>query len=372
MVVIESYLHGLSRAEIAAKYRISTGSVSHIIKEYEEALAIGGLTTIRKDLKLIHKSGFTIKECAQASRFLFLMKEFFNTKDTTDLQDFQKYITNVVESITNIFKFCTQNNIDPAIMPLWIKDLQDFAPNMHIIAIKQSKLDSEPGIDIFPTNIPSPKKLKRNTNIPFISAVSLYIENLKREREKLQYHNNILVESVRRPKDEATKSHTRLEQLNQKEEQAMHYLDWYYKLKAELENNPAGAQIDDIKHFTKAINELEIRGYRASYIISELEELESAPWRLFHEEWEIGQLLDKKNGIKREIEIYKMRFPDFLGGLNTLFHLEKMGLGEVQLLRLIRIVESTSRLENISLKEAVNRFLKRIEQQYWNERDWYF
>lgn len=108
------------------------------------------------------------------------MKKFYNTNDIKNLQDFQKYITNVVEFITNFFKFCTDNNIDPVIVPVWIKDLQDFAPNIHRISVKRSNLDSEAGVGISLTKTPSLKKLKRNTNIPFVSAFSSYIENSKK------------------------------------------------------------------------------------------------------------------------------------------------------------------------------------------------
>jgi hypothetical protein len=360
--VIESSLQGLTRAEIAAKYGISTGSVSNIIKEYEEALAIVDLTTIRKDLKLIHKSGFTINECAQASQFLLSMKEFYNTNDIKNLQDFQKYLTNVVESITNLFKSCTQNNIDPAIIPVWIKDFQDFAPNMRRISIKRSKLDSEAGI--YPTKTPSLKKLKRNASIPFVSAVSSYIENSKKECEKLQYHNNTLTESVRRLKEEATKLHIRLEQLYQKEEKAMHYLDWYYKLKAELENNPAGAQIDNIEYFVKLMNEFALRGYDANDILSELAHLESAPIKIMIMERELAKLLDKKNTIERNIKFYESRISEYLETILRVDYLEIMGLGYDHLVWLTKIIERISKIENISLKRGANKLLKDIDLQY--------
>lgn len=180
------------------------------------------------------------------------------------------------------------------------------------------------------------------------------------------------MESVRKLKSEKTTLQTTKEQLHQKEEQAMYYLNWYYKLKAELENNPAGAQIDDIKHFIKAMNELEIRGYRASYIISELEELQAAPLTLLILADEIEKLLDKKTKIMSDLKFYLIRFSEYRNSLPKLAHLENIGFGYDQLLCFTRIIEKISKQENVSVIEAATRFLKGIEQQYFKGYQYYF
>jgi hypothetical protein len=274
--IIKSHIIGLTRASIAVKYKVSTGSVSNIIREYEEALAIVDLTTIRKDLIAISKSGFTIKECAQASQFLNSMKEGYSTKEIKDSEDVQKFLKNTVEYLMDLHSSCIQNSIPPAVIAAWIKDLQDFAPNMNKVSIKPSKLDSEPGIDISPiTNTSSLINSNRITKIPFISAVSSYIEDSKQECEKLKHHENTLMESVRRLKSEVNKLQARVKQLYHKEGQAIRYFDWYKKFKAELEKNPTGVQIDDIEQLAKMMKEFEIRGYSANDILGELGELKS-------------------------------------------------------------------------------------------------
>lgn len=141
--VIKSYHNGLSRLEIAIKYGISTGSVSNIIKEYEDALAIFDLVTIRKISKAIKKSGISIKELARAAEFVLFMEEQYKTEEAKDSLDFKGFLENSIVSVTNFYDMCYQYDTPPSIISVWIKDLQDFALKIQTSSIKLAKLNSE-------------------------------------------------------------------------------------------------------------------------------------------------------------------------------------------------------------------------------------
>lgn len=190
------------------------------------------------------------------------------------------------------------------------------------------------------------------------------MKNLKKEYEKFHHLENTLVESVRKLKLEKTTLQTNIDQLIQKEEEAMRYLSWFRKLEEELDNNPSGVQIDDIELFAKAMNEFALRGYNANNILAELDHLESAPIKIMIMEREFAKLLDKKNVIERNTKFYEIRISEYLETILRVNYLEIMGFGYDHLVWITRIIERISKIENISLKRAANKLLKDIDLQY--------
>ena len=349
----------------ATMYGISTGTVSNIIKEYEEALAIVDLGPIRKDLKDIHKHGFSVKDCAEASRFLNLLKEFYEREDLRHSNDFMKFFKKIVVFITDLYKLCTENGISPDIIPTWIKDLQDFFPNLRALTNNQVENISLSDISVDSATAPLSKKLTRDRKIPFISVVSSYIEISKKECMKLQVQEHNLKETITWLKLKEKALRSRLDQVYSDEKQIMQYLNWYCRLGAEL-NDPTGAQIDDFNLFAKAMNELAKRGYDANYILSELKTLQKAQVKTIDLESKIEKLEAKEAGLESSIRFYENRISEYNERMPMLDHLANIGFGDYQFSWIIRIIEGIARKEKIPLREAVNKFLKATEDQYFN------
>jgi hypothetical protein len=66
-----------------------------------------------------------------------------------------------------------------------------------------------------------------------------------------------------------------------------------------------------------------------------------------------------------DIKFYELRFSEYRNSMPKLIYLENIGIGYYQLLCLTKIIEKISKLENISVMEAANKFLKEIEHQYF-------
>lgn len=369
--IITSFHNGLSRSEIAIKYGISTGSVSNIIKEFEEALAIFDLTEIRKDAKAIHKCGFTIKKLATVARFMSRVKEHSMMADAKDSPDFEGFLIDRIESVSNFNKFCDDHHISPSIVLIWIKDFQDFAPKLQTLSTtppppKPASVSGGTDNSLSTASTPLIINPSRNANIPFMSAVSSYIEHLKYECNKLENLKNSLQESIKRLTLEEAKLRSNIGILFQKESWAMQYLAWFYKLKNELDTT-YGVKIEGIKHFASLINECAKRGYNVKEILSELEQLQLAPIRIMILEREIEILSTKKAAIESNLKFYEMKYSVYYERMPIVIHLENIGFGYDQLIWLTKIIERISKIQRISLMEATNKLLGYIEQHYFRE-----
>jgi transposase len=72
--VIQGYLNGKSRDQIAKETGASTGKVSNTIKEWKRGINIPGIDELRAFTITLKKSWISTRECASGYRMIKLMK----------------------------------------------------------------------------------------------------------------------------------------------------------------------------------------------------------------------------------------------------------------------------------------------------------
>jgi hypothetical protein len=140
-LVIQAYLNGKSRDDIAKETGISTGKVSNIIKEWKNKIGIPNVEELRDFTIAVKKSGISIGQCAEGYRMVQLMKNLGITVEGNeddggvkdDLNnnnnssgDISRHRINYNEFSTfvqEIYMNCKNFKIKPAIIFSWIKDL---------------------------------------------------------------------------------------------------------------------------------------------------------------------------------------------------------------------------------------------------------
>jgi hypothetical protein len=140
-LVIQVYLNGKSRDDIAKETGISTGKVSNIIKEWKNKIGIPIAEELRNFTIAVKKSGISIGQCAEGYRMVQLMKNLGITVEGNeddggvkdDLNnnnnssgDISRHRINYNEFSTfvqEIYMNCKNFKIKPAIIFSWIKDL---------------------------------------------------------------------------------------------------------------------------------------------------------------------------------------------------------------------------------------------------------
>ena len=411
--IIRYYINGLSRSEIAAKAKVATGTVSNRVKEYKQKSKseMYDLEEIREYMKEIRKSGFTIKECAPACRVQNILKELQGNLNITDPADFNRFSKDIIEKIIRLYNFCKKYDISPLILLEWLKDLQDFTchygiPNVYrqendkdtenskqeknpgllnnIISSKNSSLEKTPRpntqiIGDIPkissgsplTTVDKPdtnerwlhSRLGENLKIPSVSAISRYLENLKKECIKYHHDCKILKKRAKELKSENDRLQVSIDHLYQKEKFALGFLNWFSQLTRKLANE-YGIQIEDIDIFAKVMNEFYLQGYDANEILHEYCKAQSLPVqnlllesKLEKRERRIAEATCTLNSLEVRISVFK-------NSISTYGALEMMGFGYDQFVLISKIIERISKKQNILLIKAANEFYNQINLDY--------
>jgi hypothetical protein len=139
--VIQAYLNGKSRDDIAKETGISTGKVSNIIKEWKNKIGIPNVEELRDFTIAVKKSGISIGQCAEGYRMVQLMENLGITDDGNKDDDGEKVGLNNNNNssgdisrhridynefstfVQEIYMNCKNFKIKPAIIFSWIKDL---------------------------------------------------------------------------------------------------------------------------------------------------------------------------------------------------------------------------------------------------------
>ncbi len=120
--VIQDYLNGKTRKQIAIDNNTSTGNVSNITNEWKRRIGISDGEEIRDFAKTVKKSGLSVKQCADGFRTAQLMKKTgILSEDENDKDNNEEFTSFVKEIYLN----CKNAGIDPPILDRWIRDLFD-------------------------------------------------------------------------------------------------------------------------------------------------------------------------------------------------------------------------------------------------------
>jgi hypothetical protein len=123
-IIIQNYLSGHSRDEIAEETGVAPGSVSNKVNEWKKRLASPDIEELRRFAVNMKKSGITMKQCAKGLRFLQLLKELGIIIENDDIDsdlDSLSFFTN------EIYIKCKEVGITSTVVTAWITDLMDFS-----------------------------------------------------------------------------------------------------------------------------------------------------------------------------------------------------------------------------------------------------
>lgn len=134
--MIQEYLNGKTRDQIAIDIGISQGTVSGIIKEWATGIGMPNAEYVRGFAVILNKSGISAKQCAEGYRIVKLLRSLgidcesdgYGSEDIKNNSDANKVVISLLEGI---YMNCKRLGISPSTIFLWIKDLLDFFPSIH-------------------------------------------------------------------------------------------------------------------------------------------------------------------------------------------------------------------------------------------------
>ncbi len=419
--VICDYINGKTRNQIAIDNNTSTGNVSNITSEWKRRIGKSDGEEIRDFVKRFRKSGLSVKQCADGYRTAQLMKKLgILSEDENDQDNSEEFTAFVKGTYLN----CKDAGIDPPILVKWIRNLFDcfsvsmdnnndnnrsfsFATNRHneeeddyneegqadMPQYQHQRLQSgygEPSDCLQPnetnwTKNPNWLSYTNSLNrersgdssdsnpysanrvkIPFISQVSGFIAQRKRECIELKKYKTHLESETKRAQAQRNHVNENLAKTIKKESHAMHYFEWFYKLKQELWDNYA-IRIEDIERFAKVINDFKNHNYDPYEIIKEYSCLESVRQELTAKKSELELLEHQERRLNGHIVSLEARLSFDKQITDAFYQLNAMGFGLLGLKQISKAILEISSHRNITPNEATDMFLKDIEKNCFDK-----
>lgn len=117
--IIEYYLQGLSRDEIALNSRVSAGSVSNTIQNWKNSIDSHDIEEIRQFIKTSKKEGMTIKQCSEGYRMLKLMDKL----GIVEIKDIDSHENRFLTFVNEFYSICQMHQITTNILISWFNDI---------------------------------------------------------------------------------------------------------------------------------------------------------------------------------------------------------------------------------------------------------
>jgi hypothetical protein len=420
--VIRDYLKGNTRKQIAMDNSTSTGNVSNITNEWKKRIGKPEAESIREFAKLVKDSKISIGQCAEGFRIANLMRKIGVHEEDEDGYGDMDENERFAKFANNIYLNCKEVGIRPSIAVRWIEDL--FAcysigdnnsnnNNKHSFHTttnqnneyedgfdeingaysqqQQSQLECnkpsdqdrqneiikengnrypKPGL----CNKDSPSGLSdsgyaflnKEVKIPFVSQISIFISQKKKECAEIERYNNFLVKETKRLELRGSQANNNLKKINRNESYAMHFIGWFYRLKKELWDR-YGISIEEIPKFAKVIKEIKNHNHDPFEIIREYSEVLSVKQEIATKKQMVESLEQKEKHLNGNIASLDARLSVQKQTMDTFEELKAMGFGLAELKQIWNTILEISSTRETTPNEAVSIFIKDIEKNYYDK-----
>jgi hypothetical protein len=398
-LVTQKYLQGKSMNKIANETGISKGKVHYLISEWKDKMGSSDIDEIKEFVGLVKKSGMSIEQCALGFRTINILKGFGlkdeNIEDgdddgngmTDNTNDYKEFST----FVEDLYKNCKTLSISPAIIRLWIEDLLDFNstyisssdPKKTPFSLSDIDGNEDDGYRKAQTasakagqgtkesqknttylNPKSPNVFSPETKIPFVSQVSFYVAQKKKQLAGLNSQQKAIESNIQKLEEQKNRVTENLMQLSQREKPLLGYIKWFDGLEKALRENYSINIQEDIQSFSQLINDFKERGYDANEIIQEYLRSLSIKMEIKTHTADLQSLQVQKIDLTNSLEYLQSQTSQHKQTMGIYRELEGMRFGLKEIKQLWNNVLEIAEANGISHKEAVSKFLKDIEEQY--------
>jgi len=312
-----------------------------------------------------------------------------------DIADDDVDESRLLSFIEEIYNNCKRLEISPAFIVSWIKDLIDCRSLIDINKKEAFEAENDDVIEQLTTTIPTQKQQQvknlkefegsinnpnlndnEKTNsfietltsdrVPFVSQVSFFISQKKKEIDKFNNHQKAIEKNLRYLKEQENKTIRNLDTIIQKEKFALSYTKWFSNLEQSLQQNYNIDIKEDIQSFCQLVNDFKEKGYDANAIIQEYLKSLSVKNELKTNEDKIQSLQIQISQLTEQVSYLEFKINQHKVTLDIYSHLEAMGFGLKELRQLWDNILEISEANKISHRDAVFKFFKDIQEQYDN------
>lgn len=233
----------------------------------------------------------------------------------------------------------------------------DFNSSTHA---KENSINTKPKQNL---SSPSPTN---EIKIPFVSQISLYINQKKKEYSKIENHRKKVKVEVEDLEFQKTLMEQVLDRLIKEKKGMVSYFQMFSELKKVLLDAYDIDIEEAIKEVAKLIRDFKENGYDAAKIIDEYESSKSLKWLISENEKKVKELQEQRNSLLREVSSLDSQASMHRQTMSVYRELEAMGFGLAELKQIWNtILEIAGTRKNFtSSQDAVSLFIRDIEGNY--------
>ena len=202
------------------------------------------------------------------------------------------------------------------------------------------------------------------TKIPFVSQVSFYIAQKKKELARLSSQQKTIESNIQKIKGQKGRATENLNQISQREKSALDYIKWFHGLEKALRENHSINIKEDIQSFSQLIKDFKEHGYDANEIIQEYLRSLSIKLEIKTHTADLQSLQSQKIDLTKSLEYLQSQTGQHRQTMGIYRELEGMKFGLKEIKQLWNNILEIAEANGISHGEAVSKFLKDVEEQY--------
>ena len=315
--VIDAWLMGdKTRDEIAAEFNISTGSVSNIIKEWENRIGVFDANSLRKLGLALNKAGITPIQCVDGLRITNIIRQLGIDDD------------HLIDFLKKLYNESKEQRLLPADLARLVKVINAYSEEINLLN------------DI-------PKIIaKRRQEKTILDADIFYrkcrIEKLDQEIERKRKEMQDLEDDL---------ESCRKEMQDEKKEFLL-----FKNVKEELKKH--GIDIHILEPLIHVINIFQEMHYRPLRILSEFSDINAHKNLVENKNREIKQLESRLQDLKTISDNYEMKITSNEAIAQSLNQLDRLGFNASDIKNLEMAFSEASKKYGLNKKEIKNRFFR--------------
>ena len=311
--VIENWLKGESREDIAIKHKIGSGTVYNIVQEWANGIGVHIADRLRVLSIKLNKNGLTATDCAKGLRILMVFKKYGITED----EDKDR----VTDFLKEIYTQCQEVGLTPQQVFDFINDILKFSNDVSISQI--------------------PEFLKKRTL----------------EKEELETTIQILSKKV----DELANLQEEKEQDIQRLAKMKEIMTKTYKIFtiAKFQLGEFGIEMDDMEKFVKSVKGIARENHDPVQILAKIADYENLEKNAKYYKEVVNLKKDELAKLNEEINVKKNDLSNCKIKIDILDELEMRGFGIKELRTLYKMLNEIG-LEN-------NRSFDDIREKYFDD-----
>jgi phenylalanyl-tRNA synthetase alpha subunit len=317
-LVIQQWLQGRPRNDIASENGVSSGAVTNIVNEWRHDLGFAAADELRELAVTMRKVGINAAQCALGFRIATVMLRIGVKEDS-----FESFILDV-------YNRCKDIGLSPENISSYLADLLGFSKTV----LPLSKI---------------PDYIKEKTNEK---------GKLGEEIEKL----NVQIETLQEQKKDA-------ESLRdialQDEKMTSSGLKWYTDLREELRKY--GIPIGDIQQFAKTMKGVKQLNYDVDFMITSVTNFQAFGAMQAKLQEDVNSLTITKHDLEEECDRLEEVVSIHSQTAEQAQELKKQGFSFKDLKKLSYKIKEIAAANNIHENLAVKKFITDIDQQYDNK-----